>query len=192
MSSNKENLKTIILTAIITTILTVLTQYFLQKNQLANEQDYWKKRFNIENANNINNLRIKYIEEISSSIYQLEIQVKEIKILKDIVEYSKSDEDYKKLNKLLVQYHKDLYALASKMEMASLYFDEDVKSELDKLGKAVTKNFQQKNGELENDTKIIKTDLRFESIEDLRNAKKNTFDLMLQKIHKDMNEQFSN
>lgn len=192
MSSNKENLKTIILTAIITTILTVITQYFLQRNQLANEQDYWKKRFNIENANNVNNLRIKYIEEISSSIYQLEIQVKEIKILKDIVEVSKSDDDYKELNKLLMQYHKELYALASKMEIASLYFDEDVKSELDKLGKAITKNFQNKNGELENDSKIIKPDLRFESIEDLQNAKKNTFDLMLQKIHKDMNEQFSN
>lgn len=187
--NDKSDLKTIILTAIITAFLTVITQYFLQKNQLSNEQDYWKERFNIENVQNINNVRLKLIEEISEGILQLEIQAKEIKIQSAFVKYSPNNDNLEELRQLTIKYHKDLYRISSKMEMASIYFDNDVDKELLRLGNALTENYQnnyQKNSNLE--VNIPEFNLDFETIEKLSKIKKETFEIMLKNMNKDFEQ----
>jgi len=183
----KSTLKTIIITSVITALLTGTTQYFLQKNQLSNEQDYWKVRYNIENVQNMNNVRLRLLEDISNGILQLEVQAKEIKILNASAKYSKNPDDIKRLNDLLIQYHKDLYKVSSKMEIASIYFDKKVDNKLLKLGDALTENFQ--NNLLKPSVKlpdIPELNLDFETIEKLPKVKKEVYEEML----KNMNEDF--
>ena len=186
---NKSEIKTIILTAIITAFLTVLTQYFLQKSQLSNEQDYWKERYNIENVKNVNTVRLKLIEEISDGILQLEIQAKEIKIQSAVVKYLPNKEELEELKQLSIKYHKDLYRITSKMEIASIYFDNDVDKNLLKLGNALTENYQNNyvNSSLSN-IKIPEFDLDFETIEKLPKIKKQTFEAMLKNMNKDFEQ----
>jgi len=188
---NKSELKTIILTAIITAFLTVITQYFLQKSQLSNEQDYWKERYNIENVQNINTVRLKLIEEISDGILQLEILAKEIKIQNVVVKYLPNKEELEELKLLTIKYHKDLYRITSKMEIASIYFDNDVDKKLLKLSTALTENYQNNyvKSSLSN-IKIPELDLDFETIEKLPKIKKQTFEAMLKNMNKDFEQNY--
>lgn len=191
-SSTKKddsNLKTIILTAIITALLTTITQYFLQKNQLSNEQDYWEKRYNIEEIKDVNTVRFNLIKEISEGILQLEFQAKEIKIQNVAVKYSNSKLDIEHLHKLTINYQKDLYRITSKMEIASIYFDNKVDKLLLKLGDALTENYE--NNYVKNSVEgphLPEFDLDFNSIEKLPKIKKQTFEEMLKNMQKDLNE----
>lgn len=191
-SSNKKknsNLKTIVLTAIITTFLTAITQYFLQKNHLSNEQDYWKKRYNIEEIKDVNTVRFNLIKEISEGILQLEIQAKEIKIQNAFVKYSNSKEDIEQLSKLTISYQKDLYRITSKMEIASIYFDKNVDKLLLKLGNALTENYE--HNYVKNSIEgphLPEFDLDFNTIEKLPKIKKQTFEEMLKNMQKDLDE----
>lgn len=186
---DKSELKTIILTAIITAFLTVITQFFLQKNQLSNEQDYWKERYNIENVQSVNNVRLKLIEEISEGILQLEIQAKEIKIQSVVVKYSLNKDDIEELRQLVTNYHKDLYRISSKMEIASIYFDNEVDKKLLNLGKALTENFKNNYVKIATEEfSIPEFKLDFETIEKLPKIKKETFEAMLKNMNKDFEE----
>ncbi|WP_347216389.1 hypothetical protein [Chryseobacterium sp.] len=182
----KSNLKTIIITSIATAILTASTQYLLQKNQLSNEQDYWIIRYNIENIQSTNNVRLKLMEDISDGILQLEVQAKEIKIQNASVKYSNNSDDIKKLTNLMIQYHKDLYKVSSKMEIASIYFDKNVDNKLLKLGDALTENYQNNLVKIPvNLPNIPELNLDFETIEKLPKAKKEVFEEMLKNMNND-------
>lgn len=182
----KSEIKTIILTAIITAFLTVISQYFLQKIQLSNEHDYWKERYNIENVRNVNSARLKLIEEISDGILQLEVQAKEIKLQSAVVKYLPNKDELEELNQLTLKYHQDLYRITSKMEIASIYFDNNVDNELLKLGKALSENYQ--NNYVKSpfaEVSLPEFNLDFETIEKLPRIKKRTFELMLKNMDKD-------
>ncbi|PKB15212.1 hypothetical protein [Flavobacterium sp. 5] len=190
-SNKKENsnLKTIILTAVITTFLTAITQFFLEKNHLSNEQDYWKKRYNIEQVKDVNNVRFNLIKEISEGILQLEFQAKEIKIQNAFVKYSNSKEEIEKLSKLTINYQKDLYRITSKMEIASIYFDKDVDKLLSNLGNALTENYE--HNYIKSSIQgphLPEFDLDFNTIEKLPKIKKQAFEEMLKNMQKDLDE----
>ncbi|WP_119789935.1 hypothetical protein [Flavobacterium anhuiense] len=191
-SSNKKedsNLKTIVLTAVITSLLTGITQYLLQKNHLSNEQDYWKKRYNIEEVKDVNTVRFNLIKEISEGILQLEIQAKEIKIQSALVKYLNSKEEIEQLTKLTINYQKDLYRITSKMEIASIYFGKNVDNLLLKLGNALTENYE--HNYVKNSIKgphLPEFDLDFNTIEKLPRIKKQTFEEMLKNMQQDLDE----
>ncbi len=144
MADNKDetSYRAIIVTAIITAILTSVAQYFLQNDKLSNEQEYWTKRYQIETVDKINTQRLQLVDDLNKELLQLEIKAKEIKINAAASKYSTDIEEIKNLNKLMVQYHKDLYATAAKIQMAALYFDNKVDSLIPVLGKALELNFQ--------------------------------------------------
>lgn len=185
---SENNFKTILSTAIITSFLTVFTQYFLQKSQLSEEQNYWKKRYNIERVQGINDQRLKLIEEISEGILQLEYQAKQIKIQSAVVKYLNDEKQIDEFKELTLKYHKDLYLLASKMEIASIYFDEKVDKNLMKLSEALIQNYQN-NYTKNTDSKIQIPEFNqdFETIDKLKEIKKQTFEMMLNNMNEDFN-----
>ncbi|KFF12741.1 hypothetical protein IW15_08070 [Chryseobacterium soli] len=126
------------------------------------------------------------MEDISDGILQLEVQAKEIKILNNSVKYSNNSDDIEKLINLMIQYHKDLYKVSSKMEIASIYFDKNVDNKLLKLGDALTENYQNNLVKIPvNLPNIPELNLDFETIEKLPKAKKEVFEEMLKNMNND-------
>jgi hypothetical protein len=188
-NKDKSDLKIIIITSIITTLLSTIAQYALQKNQLSNEQSYWTKRYNIENLQRTNDVRMKIIEDLSSEILQLEVQAKEIKLQSVVVQYEKNEQNLEELKQLVIKYHKDLYKVSSKIEIASVYFDNNVDINLQKLGKALADNYQNNYiKESTSDTSLIEFNRDFETIEKLSKVKKETFENMLKNMNTDWDE----
>lgn len=184
MAEKKEEtgLKTIIVTAVVTAILTSLTQYFLQKDKLTSEQDYWRKRYQIESVDKINSQRLQMVEELNKDLLQLEVKAKEIKINTAASKYYTKPEEMQELNALMVQYHKDLYLYAAKMQMASFYFGNEVNALIPKVDKALELNFQNNLLTKKNGVPLPEFELNFETIDTLINTRLKLTKAMVEEI----------
>ncbi len=184
MAEKKEeaSLKTIIVTAVVTAILTSLTQYILQNDKLNSEQDYWRKRYQIESVDKINSQRLQMVEELNKDLLQLEIKAKEIKINTAASKYFTKPEDMQELYTLMVQYHKDLYLYAAKCQMASLYFGNEVNTLIPKVGKALELNFQNNLLTKKNGVTLPEFELNFETIDTLTNIRLKLTKAMVEEI----------
>lgn len=76
----RNTLIDIILIAIITSILTAGSSFFLTKNELSEEQKYWKERLKKERLINIQDRQIAILEDVNSRVLELEVLAREIKI----------------------------------------------------------------------------------------------------------------
>jgi hypothetical protein len=118
----------ILITALLTAVLTSITQFFLQDSRLSGEQEYWRKRYEIESIDKINAQRLQLVDDINKELLLLEVKAKEIKINVAASKYLADPEETKALTGLMVQYHKDLNLFTAKIQMASLYFGSEVDS----------------------------------------------------------------
>ncbi len=148
----KNELKIIILTAIITSILTVFGSYFLMYSQLSYEQDYWKERIKTEKLIELVDKQIIIMNEINEGVLTNEALVKHFKLISakymsdlslsynggnGLTEDSKQNFENKSL-----ELHKQIVTLASKIQESEFYFEEEVDSLLDPLLDALNKNYQ--------------------------------------------------
>lgn len=161
----------ILVTAILTAILTSLSQYFLQENNLSGEQEYWLKRYELEKLDKINSQRLKLVESINSDILQLEIKAKEIKINVAVANYDTSSKKLNELSNLMVQYHKDIYLFAAKTQMASLYFGKEVNSLIPILNKSLELNFKNNLPINKSGIRLSEFELDFKTIDTLTKSR---------------------
>lgn len=168
---DETSYRKILITAILTALITSTTQYFLQNSQLSNEQEYWEKRYKVENLDKINDKRIQIVDDIYTDILQLEIQAKEIKINAASSKYYTTEKESGNLSNLLIQYHKDLYKNAAKVNIAALYFGNEVDSLIPILGKALEMNFQNNLLIKQSGIKLPEFELNFETIDTLTNSR---------------------
>jgi hypothetical protein len=183
-NSNKGNYKTILVTAIVTAILTVATQYFLQNDKLSSEQEYWNKRYRIESIDKINSQRLQIVDELTKELLQLEIKAKEIKINTAASKYFTKPGEMKALNDLMVQYHKDLNFFAAKITMTSLYFGKEVNDLIPIVGKTLELNFQNNLLIKQGGMKLPEFDLDFETIDTLTKSRLKLSKAMIEEISK--------
>ncbi|ERM80289.1 hypothetical protein P872_13505 [Rhodonellum psychrophilum GCM71 = DSM 17998] len=187
-SYNEKKIETgygkILVTAIVTALLTSLTQYFLQNSKLSSEQEYWNKRYEVETIDKINSHRIQLVDEINSELLQLEIKAKEIKINAAASKYYTTPEEVKELTNLMVQYHKDLYLNAAKVHMASLYFGNEVDSLIPVLGKSLELNFQNNLLIKQSGIKLPEFELDFETLDTLTKSRNAITKAMINEIVK--------
>ena len=130
----KIEFRHMIIIAVLTCVLTALFTFLLTIIQLRTEQKYWEKRLITERLLELQNRQITTLEDINSSILELEILAKEMKILTaefniNMAMLKRGVDDYRENKKLfenkLVDYHKKLYSFSSKLQIASLYFEID-------------------------------------------------------------------
>ncbi|MFN0188650.1 MAG: hypothetical protein ACKVQV_08110 [Bacteroidia bacterium] len=183
-NSNRGNYTTILVTAIVTAILTVATQYFLQNDKLSSEQEYWNKRYKVESIDKINSQRLQIVDELTKELLQLEIKAKEIKINTAASKYFTQPEEVKALSDLMVQYHKDLNFFAAKIQMTSLYFGKEVNDLIPIVGKTLELNFQNNLLIRKGGIKLPEFDLDFETIDTLTKSRLKLSKAMIEEINK--------
>ncbi|MDO6814066.1 hypothetical protein [Tenacibaculum soleae] len=179
---NKIGFGKIVLTAIITALITTISQSYLQSRQLDKELSSWKEKYDIESIDKINDTRIRMLEDVNEQILQLEIQAKEIKLEVAVSKYYTKPEQRDRLSELMVQYHKDLYRNASKMHIASLFFGNKVDSLIPLLGKSLTQNFQHNLMFDSNRIKIPELEFDFETTDSLTNMRNTITQQMAKEI----------
>lgn len=174
----------ILITALVTALLTSVTQYFLQNSKMSGEQEYWKKRYNVEYTDKVNSQRLQLIEDINKGELELEIQAKEIKIAALVCKYSHEEEEAKNLTKLLVQYHKDLYVYSAKLQMAAIYFGKEVNNLIPSLERTLELNFNNNLLLNEFEVSLPESELNFETIDKLRKSRIKLLKAMINEISK--------
>jgi hypothetical protein len=149
---DQSELLKIILTAVITTILTLCSSYFLLTRQFEKEQQYWVKRTKTERLQNLLDRQTQLFEEINSGILRSEVMAKDLKLyaveftvrlkgeqqLQEMVNLASS----KEIEEKQVAYQNQLNELASKIQMAELYFGVGVDTLIRDLGNSFGKNFR--------------------------------------------------
>lgn len=147
---NKDLIK-IFLTALITSILTLVSSYFLMFSQLEKEQEYWITRMKTERLQEMLDRQIKLYEEINNGVLSIEVLAKDFKIsatdfianVEMAVEFQ--DENIIKMNAFLTSkalgYHKQINSLASKLQMAEFYFGQEVDTLIKPLSDALERNY---------------------------------------------------
>ena len=141
----------IALTAVITSLLTLSTSYFIMSSQLSKEQDYWKSRKRIEGLQALSDRQIKLFEDINSQILLIEVLSKDFKLesakFKANIELYKTSKNFKNkvdessLENKAVEYHKQINLLGSKLQMATLFFGKEVDSLIIPLNQALELNY---------------------------------------------------
>lgn len=175
-------IKEIILTAVITGIVTSLFQFWLMNESFSKERELWKDQYKTEFIDNHNQQKMKYLEEINESLLQLEIKAKEIKLLAAGLKAIPIEKDAEKLNDLMVQYHKDLFILSSKAQMATYYFGPEVDNVIPELSAALTKNYNNNLIFIEGTPDLPEFNLDFETIEELTNTRIKLLNAMYEDI----------
>lgn len=179
---NKIGIGKIVLTAVITALITTISQSYLQSRQLDKELSSWKEKYDIESIDKINDTRIRMLEDVNKQILQLEIQAKEIKLEVAVSKYYTKPEQAERLSELMVQYHKDLYRNASKMHITSLFFGNKVDSLIPLLGKSLTQNFQHNLMFDSNRIKFPELEYDFETTDSLTNIRNTITQQMAKEI----------
>ena len=146
---NKDLVK-IFLTALITSILTLGSSYFLMFSQLEKEQEYWITRLKTERLQVLLDREIKLFEDINTSILIIEVLAKDFKIsaikfradiemAKEFQDRDINNNDY--LANKAIEYHKHINNLTSKLQMAEFYFGHEVDSLINPLSKTLGINY---------------------------------------------------
>lgn len=150
-NKNITNWTEIIITAIITSMLTLVCSYVMMKKQLSEEQNYWSQRFRTERAQDILNKKISLFQDINSDILESEVLAKETKLalssLYAEIESCKNgigDCDYKKIEieKKVSDYHKHINRIAAKIQMISVYYPHNIELIVEPLSLAIQENYQ--------------------------------------------------
>ncbi len=148
-------MRDIIVTAVLTSILTVAGSYFVMQKQLTAEQDYWLSRQHLERAESRVNKQMELLESFNDIFLNLDLQTNnvlmqaaklkaEIHLCKHALligakEYkckASTDEYFPHRNRYLQQVHK----LSVLMQMLPLYFSDDVVSYVDTVNQLVSDN----------------------------------------------------
>ncbi|HIJ80007.1 MAG: hypothetical protein OEY01_16055 [Desulfobulbaceae bacterium] len=149
-SNASTNWVEIILTALLTSTLTLGCSYFIMKSQLSDEQKYWSERFRTERAQDILNKKVTLLEELNAGILESEILAKEIKLsfssFNALLETCRVDPECDlnsvQLDKKVVDYHKHINRLAAKFQMVPLYFSNDIALMVEPLSRAIESNYE--------------------------------------------------
>ena len=151
---NKKNeptsWKEIIITAVLTSALTLGCSYFIMKSQLTEEQKYWLERFRTERAQIILNKKVQLLEQLNEGILESEVLAKELKLsfssFHARMELSRVDPDCNlddiHLEKKIVDYHKHISRLAAKFQMVPVYFPNNVANLVEPLNRAIELNYK--------------------------------------------------
>ncbi|MFV9552556.1 hypothetical protein [Algibacter sp. PT7-4] len=149
---DKNELKLILLTAIITSFLTIIGSYFLMYNQLSYEQQYWKERTKTERLIDLVDKQTELMNEVNEGILINETLVKNFKLLS--AEYmanislrynggkggtESTNQNFKDKS---LELHKQINSLAAKIQESELYFQPKVDSLLNPLNEALNENYQ--------------------------------------------------
>jgi hypothetical protein len=150
-------LKEIVITALLTAVLTLTSSYFLIFSQLDMEHDYWKKRTQSERLTSLLDRRIEVMEGINKDILIFEILAENFKMYSiDFITNTKLLELEKKATREMIkdggierrafqkkseEITKHIYILASKLQMAEMYFDNNVDELIRPLSAAIEKNY---------------------------------------------------
>ncbi len=142
----KKELKVVILTSFLTSILTVLGSYFLMYSQLSYEQNYWKERIKTEKGIELIDKQTALMIEVNERILSNAILVRDFKILltKHISDLNLGFLDESKSQYVLNKYfelQKQIIRLCSKMQESEFYFGSKVDSLLISLSEALDKNY---------------------------------------------------
>lgn len=151
-NKDKGEFSKIILTAIVTSALTLASSYFLLVKQYKTEEEYWSKRSRTERLQNLLNNQIKLFEEINSGILSTEVMAKELKL--DAVEFTamikilQTDKETgnlitgKEFQEKQVAYHNKINELGAKLQMAELYFGNGIDTIIKDLGSSLEANYK--------------------------------------------------
>nr|WP_320015681.1 hypothetical protein [uncultured Desulfobacter sp.] len=149
-NNSSTNWKDILITAVLTSVLTLGCSYFIMKSQLSEEQKYWSERFRTERAQDILNKKVTLLEELNSGILESEVLAKEIKLsfssfnaLMELCRVDpKCDINNVEFNKKVVNYHKYINRLAAKFQMVPVYFPNDIALIVEPLSRAIELNYE--------------------------------------------------
>ena len=149
-NNSSTNWKDILITAVLTSALTLGSSYFIMKSQLSEEQKYWSERFRTERAQDILNKKVSLLEELNAGILESEVLAKEIKLsfssFNALIELCrvdpKCDINSVELNKKVVTYHKHINRLAAKFQMVPVYFPNDIGLMVEPLSRALESNYE--------------------------------------------------
>lgn len=172
----------ILITAILTALLTSISQYFLQNRKMSDEHLYWQKRYEIENLQKLNSQKIQLIDDINRELLQLEVKAKQIKIEFAASRYFTDKEDAKELSNMVVQYHKDLYLFSAKVQTANIFFGQDVDRLFPALDNALALNYQNNLLRPQTDSILPEFELDFETIDTLEKIRLALIRVMLTEI----------
>lgn len=150
--NNKSEIFKVVITAVVTSALTLLSSWFLLFKQQNNEQEYWVKRSRIERLQKLADCQIKLFEDINNDILTSELMSKDLKL--STIEFtaklygSKSIRESKELisgNQLkekAVAYNKQINKLGSNLQMCAIYFGSVVDKPIKEVSDALGKNYR--------------------------------------------------
>ncbi|EIJ0985503.1 TPA: hypothetical protein I7701_22990 [Vibrio vulnificus] len=193
-SSNSTSVKDILITAMITSVLSVSGSYWLMSKQLEAEQDYWIKREKIERVEKIYEKQVSIMEKVNLGILSVSELLRnanissaafnaQVELCKTYPE-SKCDLNAEKINIKYSEYFKEENHLYTQLQMADWYFGNEVRESIKLLDSALKKNYQhERTPEVINEaTDYFKVD--FNSISELEDQRAE----LLNSMRKDMSE----
>lgn len=149
--NNKNEVFKIIITAVVTSVLTLLSSWFILFKQQNNEQKYWLMRSRNERLQKLSDQQIKLFEETNNDILTAELMSKDLKL--STIEFtaklygSKSIRESKELisgNQLkekAIAYNKLTNKLGSDFQMCAIYFGSAVNKPIKEVSEAIAKNY---------------------------------------------------
>lgn len=151
-SNSSTSSKDILITALLTSILSVSGSYWLMSKQLEAEQDYWIKREKVERVEKTYEKQVSVMEKVNLGILTVSDSLREANVFSAAfnaqVEMckaypkSKCDLDAEKTTIKYSEYFKEVNKLYTQLQMADWYFGDDVRESIKLLDVALKKNYQ--------------------------------------------------
>ncbi|MEZ9167820.1 hypothetical protein OAE_09860 [Vibrio cyclitrophicus 1F289] len=157
-------MKEIIVTAVLSAMLTVSGSYFVMKSQLTAEQDYWLKRQNYEQSQQVLNKKIELLESFNDKFLKLDLLTSQMKLESSsfqaelhicheaIILKSENYECKAKVEKFLsvsYAYRQQMYDLSVILQMLPIYYPTKVTSLIEPLNKVIEDNYHSVDKSLE-------------------------------------------
>lgn len=188
-SKKKESpLKTIIITALVTALISFLPTYYFQNSKLKEEQKYWEKRFKVEQIQKIIDKKIDILNQLNSDILQSEILMKEIRIeavdFDSYIKGAKPDFKFSDYKNKIFSYHTHNNFLAVNMQKIPVFFPDSVQKLTEELRIELENNYNLSAimDSLYLRKSISISDINFESIENLSLKRQQLIRIMLNDI----------
>ncbi|CAH6902230.1 conserved hypothetical protein [Vibrio chagasii] len=148
-------MRDIIVTAVLTSVLTIAGSYFVMKTQLTAEQDYWLNRQKLERAELKVNKQIEMLESFNDLVLNFDLQTNnvlmnaakfkaELHLCKQAALIDAKEFECKASTEIYAphrnQYLQQAYKLSVLMQMLPLYFSDEVVSHVGAVNKLIADN----------------------------------------------------
>ncbi|AKU54695.1 hypothetical protein CGH43_24475 [Vibrio parahaemolyticus] len=153
-SNNSASIKDILITAVITSLLSVSGSYWLVSKQLEAEQGYWIKREKIERIEKTYEKQVSIMENVNYGILTVSELLRNANIssaafnaqieMCKIYPKSKCDLDAERTNIKYSEYFKEANRLNTQLQIAEWYFGNEVRESIKLLDSALKRNYQHK------------------------------------------------